>query len=246
MLHGIDVASYQGANPDFSGCQVVAIKVSQGVGYVNPEFKSQLKDAREHGCRVVFYHYPEIAEPVNSQLSHFLGAIGSELTHNDVLCLDWEWYDQKGISEQQARDFKDQWITQCKNAKQNRCIVYCDLNNWKNVDINSNCGDGLWIADYTKGAKAPNVKHSWVGWQYADKPEDEDTWNFADVAAFDHWATANFKVPAPTTNTPVDVRSEAGFGVWSYKNPQNGPDAWSRLGELETLIKKIALHLGVE
>jgi GH25 family lysozyme M1 (1,4-beta-N-acetylmuramidase) len=194
MLHGIDVASYQGAHPDFTGCQVVAIKVTQGNTYVNPYWQSQLAAAREKGCRIVFYHYPSISANVQTQFSHFVNTIGTKLQPRDALCLDWEWYDQHGISEQMARDFKDKWVVISRTAKKNKCIIYCDVNNWKNVDTNSNAGDGLWIADYVTAGK-PRIKHPWIGHQYTSKPVDKDVWNFPDVQHWDVWAMANFPKP---------------------------------------------------
>ena len=205
MLHGIDVASYQGANPDFTGCAIVAIKVTQGKSYVNPVWRQQLAKARNKGCRVVFYHYPTINEDVQVQLSHFLGVIGTELHHTDATCLDWEWYDQHGVSNDAARHFKDRWVTLARTMKKNKVIVYCDVNNWKHVDTNSNCGDGLWIADYTTEGH-PRIKHAWIGHQYTSKPVDKDVWNFATVADWDKWATANF--PKPTTKTIEAVKGD--------------------------------------
>lgn len=236
LLHGVDVASYQGATPDFSGCQVVAIKVTEGTGYVNPDWESQLADARSHGCRIVFYHYPHISNGAQNELHFFLTTVGPKLVNNDVLCLDWEWYGQN-VSDQQARDYKDAWVTYCKNARKNKCIVYSDRNNWLTVDVNSNCGDGLWIADYVSGG--PRIKHPWVGWQYSSSPEDEDTWNFSSVADFDKWATANFQGVPVSTPPPVDVTKEVGFGVWAYKNPDPGPDAWSKLNDVQTLCHEL-------
>lgn len=191
MLHGVDVASYQGPNPDFSNCDIVAIKVTEGTGYTNPDFPSQLNDGRSHGCRIIFYHYPHIDEPVSDQIHAFLNAIGDRLVDNDVLCLDWEWYGQN-VTDQAARDFKDQWISEIKATKKNKCVIYSDINNWTAVDQNSNCGDGLWIADYSNPAGSPRIQHAWFGHQYTDKPEDEDVWNFPDVPTFDKWARENF------------------------------------------------------
>ncbi|HEY1213268.1 MAG TPA: glycoside hydrolase family 25 protein [Bryobacteraceae bacterium] len=215
MLHGVDVASYQGANPDFTKCDVVAIKVTEGLSYTNPEFGSQLDDARAHGCRVVFYHYPHIADDVIQQVDYFLSQIGTRLVDNDVLCLDWEWYGQN-VTDQQARDFKDNFLHDAKSKKRNKVVVYSDVNNWRNVDSNSNAGDGLWIADYDHPAGQPSIQHPWFGHQYADRPEDQDVWNFPDIVTFDRWAKENV-TPPPTGNGNAEMYS-ASFEV----NAQGG------------------------
>lgn len=199
MLHGIDVASYQGMSPDFSDYDVVAIKVSEGTGYVNPYLRDQLADARAHGCRVIFYHYPNMNESVSDQVNHFLDSIPGPIANDNVFCLDWEWYGQKA-TDQTARNFKDQWLSEIKAAKKNKCVVYSDVNNWENVDTDSNSGDGLWIADYSNPAGSPGIKHPWFGHQFTDKPVDQDVWNFPSVTAYDTWARENFPPPPPTGN----------------------------------------------
>lgn len=243
MLNGIDVASYQGATPNWGNSQVAAIKVDQGISYNNPYWVSQLTSARSHGIRIVFYHYPNFSNSVVSEVHHFLSVVTPHLVANDVLCLDWEWYDQSGVTPDEARVFKDAWFSTIKPMVTQKCILYSDVNNWTTVDQNSNCGDGLWIAEYNDQPGTVSIHHPWIGHQYSDTPVDQDAWNFSDIPAFDTWATSNISAkpaPAPT----VSPSSEPGFGVWSYANPSNGEDAWTKLCTLEAIIKAIQSKLG--
>lgn len=215
MLHGIDVASYQGPTPDFATCDVVAIKVSEGTGYVNPYLREQIADARTHGSRIIFYHYPNMTEPVTDQINHFTQSIPGTVYENDVYCLDWEWYGQN-VTAGTARSFKDAWIATIKQLHPTtKCIIYSDVNNWTTVDQNSNCGDGLWIADYTHPPGNPGIQHPWFGHQYTDKPNDEDVWNFPSVTAYDAWAREYAHNRPPTEsitemNQSFEINNQSG------------------------------------
>lgn len=180
MLQGIDISSYQSSGYPTSGLSFVFIKVTEGLAYVNPKWVAQRTTARQAGLVTGFYHYPHIVNSPTAEADHFLAQIN--LTAGDMLCLDWEWYGQD-VSSSQARYYKDHWLARVKaKAPGHRVVVYCDRSNWLNVDTDSNCGDGLWIADYTT-AGHPRVKHPWTFHQYAGSPTDKDVANFASVDA---------------------------------------------------------------
>ncbi len=185
MLHGVDVSSYQPSGYSTSGLSFVFIKLTEGLSYVNPKWVAQRTTARRAGLVTGFYHYPHIANSPTSEADHFLAQIN--LAAGDILCLDWEWYGQK-VTDARARSYKDAWIAHVKaKAPKHRVVLYSDRSNWLNVDTDSNCGDGLWIADHTT-AGHPRIKHHWTFHQYADSPLDKDLANFATVAALRSWA----------------------------------------------------------
>lgn len=194
-VKGIDVSSYQGATPDLSGLDFVFIKVTEGLSYVSPVWVAQRQAARNHGLVTGFYHYPHVANSPAAEADHFLSQIN--LTAGDVLCLDWEWYGQS-VTDQQARDYKDAWLAYVKaKAPGHKVGIYSDTGNWKNVDTNSNCGDFLWIADYTTAGQ-PRVQHAWTFHQHSDSPLDEDVANFATAADLKAWASASNPEPKPS------------------------------------------------
>ncbi|MCQ4045880.1 glycoside hydrolase family 25 protein [Streptantibioticus rubrisoli] len=187
MLQGIDVSSYQPSDYSTTGLSFVFIKITEGLGYVNPKWVAQRTTARHAGLVTGFYHYPHIANSPTAEADHFLAQIN--LVAGDILCLDWEWYGQN-VSDQQARAYKDAWVAHVRaKAKGHRVVVYASRTNWLTVDADSNCGDGLWIADYTN-AGHPRIKHPWTFHQYTSTPLDKDVANFSSVAALRSWAGA--------------------------------------------------------
>ncbi|MFI1166582.1 glycoside hydrolase family 25 protein [Streptomyces sp. NPDC020801] len=185
MLKGIDVSSYQSTSYSTTGMSFVGIKVTEGLTYVNPKWTGQRATARAAGLVTIFYHYPHIANSAAAEADHFLAQIN--LQPGDVLCLDWEWYGQN-VTDAQARAYKDAWIARVRSkAPGHKVIVYADRNSWLNVDTDSNCGDGLWIADYVTAGQ-PRITAAWRFHQYSDSPLDQDVANFATAAELKTWA----------------------------------------------------------
>lgn len=195
MLKGIDVSSYQSTSYSTSGLSFVGIKVTEGLSYVNPKWVGQRATARTAGLVTIFYHYPHPANSATAEADYFLSQIN--LAAGDVLCLDWEWYGQT-VTNQQARAYKDAWLARVKaKAPGHKVGIYSDTSSWKNVDTNSNCGDFLWIADYTTAGQ-PRIQHPWTFHQYSSSPTDLDVANFATVADLKKWAGTSTPAPKPT------------------------------------------------
>lgn len=193
MLKGQDWSSYQSTTPPTQDLSFVFIKVTEGLSYVNPKWKAQRDHARANALVVGYYAYPHIANSPAVEADYFLSQIN--LAAGDVLCLDWEWYGQN-VTDAQARAYKDAWLAYVRaKVPGHKVGVYADTNGWKNVDTDSNCGDFLWIADYTTAGQ-PRVQHPWTFHQYSDQPMDEDVANFATVADLKAWAGA--AAPAPS------------------------------------------------
>lgn len=223
MLKGIDVSSYQGSTPDLSGLDFVFIKVTEGLGYVSPKWVSQRQAARARGVVTGFYHYPNISNSAVAEADHFLSQIN--LAAGDLLVLDWEWYGQN-VTDAQARAYKDAWLAYVKaKVPGHKVGIYADTGNWKNVDQNSNCGDFLWIADYTTAGQ-PRVQHPWTFHQWSDQPQDEDVANFASVADLKAWAGSSAPAPGgpPQWQKLLDHVLAVPEGVYEHWNATSGWD----------------------
>lgn len=209
MLYGQDWSSYQSATPSTEGLSFCGIKVTEGLDYVNPRWRSQLATARKAGLVTIFYHYPHIANSSAAEADYFLRQL--TLKPGDILALDWEWYGQS-VTDAAARAYKDAFVSRVRlHAPGHRIVVYSNRSDWVDVDTDSNCGDGLWIADPTTAGK-PRIRDPWVFHQYGSNPVDKDVANFATVAALKAWAAG--------TTTPNQQEGDLPTpeDVWAYRN----------------------------
>lgn len=199
---GLDVASYQGPHPDVSGATFVFVKATEGLGYVNPDWTTQLAGARAAGAVVGFYHFPHAGQDLAAQVQFMLTTLGPALRPGDMLSLDWETNPADGSYLTGAA--KDQFLAILgAKAPAHRRVLYCNLDFWRNHDTTSNAGDGLWIADPDSPPGSPRVAHPWVFHQYGQRADgtDVNVANFPDAAALRAWASG-----APPSTTPgVDM-----------------------------------------
>lgn len=199
-VRGVDVSSYQSTSYSTTGLAFVGIKVTEGLSYVNPKWTGQRATARAAGLVAIFYHYPHVTNSPAAEADYFLSQIS--LAAGDVLCLDWEWYGQN-VTNAQARAYKSAWLAYTKaKAPGHRVILYCDRSTWTGVDTDSDCGDGLWIADYVTAGQ-PRIKAAWRFHQYTDQPVDQDVANFASVADLKAWAGASGGSGGGSTGTEI-------------------------------------------
>lgn len=95
-LNVLDVSSHQGDG----GCpdsvyqmseEILIVKVTEGTGYVNPYWRSQVQAARNAGMMVGLYHFPSYGDSTE-QLNYFLNEVGDGIWGNGwaIPILDWE------------------------------------------------------------------------------------------------------------------------------------------------------------
>jgi hypothetical protein len=188
-VKGVDVSSYQAVGYSTTGLSFVFVKVTEGLGYVNPKWTGQRATARKAKLATGFYHYPHIANSPTAEADRFLAQI--KLVKGDMLALDWEWYGQS-VTNARARAYKKTWLAHVKaKAPGHKVGLYVDRSNWTTVDTDSDCGDFLWIADITT-AGHPRIKHPWTFHQYSSKGGiDHDVANFGSAAALRSWAAGH-------------------------------------------------------
>ncbi|MFD8480542.1 GH25 family lysozyme [Kitasatospora sp. NPDC059673] len=182
MLKGIDVSSYQPAALSTNGLSFAFVKATEGTDYVNPKQAAQSQSARGSGLVVGFYHFLRPGD-VQTQAQCFVERCLS--LPNDILACDWEA--EGGTAPTCAE--KDQFLAAVKQLRPNhRIVLYCDVDFWHNRDSTSNCGDGLWIADYSHPAGQPAVQHQWLFHQYSQAPVDQSVANFETAGQLRQWA----------------------------------------------------------
>jgi GH25 family lysozyme M1 (1,4-beta-N-acetylmuramidase) len=174
LTYGIDVSTSQSEElpGTMPGQEFVFIKATEGHTYVSPVQKAQAAAARKHGRVVGFYHFLWPGN-IERQARYFVEKCAS--VPGDVLAVDWE---TTGDGTRASNAEKDQMLAAVKRLRPNhRVVLYCNRDFWFNHDETSQCGDGLWIADYTHAGK-PRIKHPWKFHQYADGPSvDRNVFN---------------------------------------------------------------------
>jgi len=192
-IEGKDVSGYQ---PDFTPDPTddcVIIKASEGTSYRNPARDAQVKRARTSGRVIGWYHYLHRGN-IPAQAAYFVATSG--IADGDLLVCDWEGAQIPTNAE------KDAFIKAVKNLRpHSRVGLYCNVNNWKNVDTTNYCGDFLHIAYYS--TTEPPIKTPWTIWQYSDGGGklDHNRANFPTRAAMLTWAHG--LVPKPIPKPPV-------------------------------------------
>lgn len=185
-VKGQDWSGYQPTQPSTSGLSFVFIKATEGTSYVNPHMAAQAAWARKNSLVVGFYHFARPGSMADQAKFFVENAVSVE---GDLLAVDWE---DPGVS---CAD-KDALLADVKGLRSShKVLLYCNRYYWLNVDTTSNCGDGLWIADYVTAGE-PRIQAHWTFHQYSDTPLDEDLGNFTDVASLKQWAN-------PTAVTPT-------------------------------------------
>lgn len=170
---GIDIASYQ-EGLDFSlvqkaGIQMVYIKATQGLKYVNPFLKQHYKEAKAQGLLIGFYHYFVPNLNATEQAMHFINTI-RDMAYELLPALDVEvtsGYSKRGLTEA---------VHECMNEIQylsNHIPVLYTYTSFAKDDL---VADGisqypLWIADYNnRGYPGWNpIWNDWVGYQYSSE-----------------------------------------------------------------------------
>lgn len=187
LTYGIDVSSQQaeevpGVTP---GIDFAFIKATEGHTYVSPVQSAQASAARKHGRTVGFYHFLWPGN-LRAQAEFFVEKCAS--VPGDLLAVDWETTTDGTWASNQE---KDEFLHLVKELRpQHRVLLYCNLDFWLDRDHTSQCGDGLWIADYGSSAGRPRIKHGWAFHQYSDGAGkiDRDVYN-GSPAGLRSWAT---------------------------------------------------------
>jgi hypothetical protein len=205
-IYGQDWASYQSPAPDTTGLGFAFIKVTEGLGYVNPHWEAQRAHAHARGLVVGLYHYPHMANSPQVEADHFLAV--ARPRPGELLCLDWEGYDpaNQGVSRSAQAVYKDAWLHRAMGAAPgNRTGTYCNTDYLRNVDASGRFGDFLWIATAGRAAGSPGIGVPWLFHQYSAAGVDRDFCPLASTSALAQWAT----VTTPETDMPTTAADAA-------------------------------------
>lgn len=193
-LKTIDVSSAQGNYKlGTYGEDAIIVKVSEGTGYVNPNFNYVASQAKSANKPLGLYHWLSPGISGAAQADYFIANAGAFLDIANPI-LDCE---QGGITVAQINEFVDR----IRAVKGIGTIIYTgaggdgfNVTYFKGSNIPSKCG--LWLAGYPyqtgtqhqiQGWTVQNMNYSiapWssiVGWQFSSDPIDR-SWFYVDAS----------------------------------------------------------------
>lgn len=161
-LKGLDISKYQG-NPDFdqvkaAGNQFVICKVSEGFGYVDPNFSRTQSEMRRTGLLLGYYHFarPDLGNKPEREADFFLNTIG-EIRDGELLTLDFE------VTFSDAVNWCHNFLNEVFTRTGCKPLIYLNQSqilslNWQPVIA----GDyGLWVASYDNNPEGLKFTPPW-------------------------------------------------------------------------------------
>lgn len=167
-IEGIDISSW---NPHIDwgraaagGVAFAAVKLTEGVGYVNALHAAQASGARAAGLVVAHYHYarPDESKP-EDEAAYFLGALGQH-TPGEPLALDLE-VDAPGVD---LNAWALTWLERVAAATGVKPLLYT-YPNYEQRDLSAPelAEFPLWLASYDGDVTPLAPWQAVTVWQYA-------------------------------------------------------------------------------
>ena len=161
-----DVSNYQAdVNVAELPEHIIAVKATEGTGYISPSFQKQWKAAKDAGKARIAYHFNHPSLSAVAQGRAFLNVVEEAgLEENDCLAADIEVNDglhPEAVSDQavQLRN----WIeeeTKCK------LIIYTYLSFAESGNCAGLGEQPLWIADPSRPPANPRIPEPWKDWVF--------------------------------------------------------------------------------
>ncbi|AZA14653.1 glycoside hydrolase family 25 protein [Corynebacterium choanae] len=176
---GPDVASWQhvgGAAIDWSqvkyaGNNFAFVKATEGLGYVNPYFIADSKQAAANGLIVGSYHYARPSQSATLQAKEYAAALVAQPQPSLPPVLDLEV--DEGLSPSQLTAWTQEFLTELQTLTGRKPIVYTYRYFWQHNMANTTSFTNypLWLAAYqeTVPTDIPGGWNYMTFWQQSDK-----------------------------------------------------------------------------
>jgi len=166
---GIDISSWQG-NVNFkkvkdSGIEIVYIKATEGISYVNNFFSSSYVNAKAKGLKIGFYHYFLGGVDPKAQARHFVNTIGNR-KFDCRLAIDIE--QTNGLDKISLTSAVIIFLEEVKKLTGKGIVVYT-YTNFARTSLDERLEIyPLWIAEYGVNRPGNNpIWNEWGGFQYS-------------------------------------------------------------------------------
>ncbi len=150
-LNGMDIAGYQAnMNTKTIAGDFIIVKATQGTGYINPYFKSQIDGVIKSGRIAGIYHYAN-GSGVTGEVNFFLQTI-KDYIGKAILCLDWETSENSAGRNTQFTNptYAKQFMDEVKKRTGVTMFLYCSKSpiNTMSWEPTQKAGYLLWGAQY--------------------------------------------------------------------------------------------------
>lgn len=189
MLNMRDVSSWQGALTVSDirnlGVQIIAIKFTEGTGYLSPVAQSDWVNAEAAGDVVrMAYHFFHPSVSVPGQVRFFLDSVkNAGLESGDMLMLDLESTD--GMPAMEVAAAAREFCSLAESEVHAPVIVYTYINFAETGNCDGLGNNPLFIADPSSPPGKPRVPHPWSLWSFHQygviRGIDADLANFGTV-----------------------------------------------------------------
>lgn len=163
MMNGIDISGHQqGIDLAAVPCDFVIIKATQGISFVNPDFKRQIAQALSLNKLVGVYHYATAAN-ISQQVEHFVETI-LPYFGKVIIALDWEKDDNKKFGDYK---FCEDLLEAIKDRTGKIPFLYMSKSVARQYKWERGRYYPFWCAQYKKLAPRTYVDNPWTddkGW----------------------------------------------------------------------------------
>lgn len=179
--NGFDAQSYRRA-----GHRLIAIKATEGIGYINPEHALWSREAHGHGIRVLHYHFcrPPAAGLQSAEAATFWSVVKPTWQKGDLMAFDLET--TGGQTYGWLRRYLGTLDTHLATISGHHARLYSGEDFIRSLDPVGEVAGGLcWAAAY--GLQKPVLPRGlrvWA-WQYTDGTEGPRPHAFAGVGRCD-------------------------------------------------------------
>lgn len=238
-VYGIDVSHWQGtinwASVYSAGYKFAFCKATEGVGYTDPTFTTNMNGGENAGLLMGAYHfatpYTDGVNDAVDEAQYFVSAAGDYIKDGWLRpVLDLE--DGASLGKTTLSNWVHEWMDTVKSETGVEPIIYTGsnyANNYLDTSVNVYT---LWIAHWTT-ADSPNtgIWSSWDFWQYSDNGSVSGISGDVDMDRFngDMSKLNTFVISFPETFSLYDRTGATGYAD-SYCNNSN-PDYHDYSGE---------------
>ena len=206
IYQGIDVSSWQGninfAQVKNAGIDIVYIKSSEGVSYIDPYFERNYQNAKANGLKVGFYHYvtARTVEEARNQANFFAKVISGK-EPDCKLAMDFESFGN--LSVNQINEISKVFLETLQNATNKEVLIYSNSYTARTILSSDLAIYPLWVANYGVSEPGGNDKWNfWVGWQYTSTGRVTGISGNVDRDKFTDGVLLSNTSPIPTPDSP--------------------------------------------